>query len=153
MVKKREKILCSCYICWLLYLFTCYFCCLLSLDTKVVDLYSQTCINGHLCDTRKMTAYDYWQLTVLEMKIGIYWSESNSWIYFYIVLNKNWKIYLCEQSFTGLEPEDRFSLWGLIKIRQSKLSVLVRNDFAYCCFWKTIYWKRWWSLCKAVMFL
>ena len=33
--------------------------------------------------------------TVLEMKIWIYWSESNSWTYFYIhvVLNKNWKIY------------------------------------------------------------
>ena len=31
--------------------------------------------------------------TVREMKIWIYWSESNSWIYFYIYLNKNWKIY------------------------------------------------------------
>jgi hypothetical protein len=30
-------------------------------------------------------------LTVLKMKIWIYWSKSNSWIYFYIVLNKNWK--------------------------------------------------------------
>ena len=39
-----------------------------------------------------------------EMKIWIYWSESNSWIYFYIVLNKNWKIYWSEQSFTGLGP-------------------------------------------------
>ena len=27
-------------------------------------------------------------VTVLEMKIWIYWSESNSWIYFYIVLKK-----------------------------------------------------------------
>jgi len=34
-------------------------------------------------------------------EILIYWSESNSWIYFYIVLNKNWKIYWSEQSFTG----------------------------------------------------
>jgi hypothetical protein len=25
------------------------------------------------------------------MKLWIYWSESNSWNYFYIVLNKNWK--------------------------------------------------------------
>jgi hypothetical protein len=39
---------------------------------------------------------------VLEMKIWIYWSESNSRIYFYIFLNKNWKIYWSEQSFTGL---------------------------------------------------
>ena len=36
----------------------------------------------------------YWlHFAVLEMKIWIYWSESNSWIYFYILLNKNWKIY------------------------------------------------------------
>ena len=33
--------------------------------------------------------------TVLEMKIWIYWSESNSSIYFYIVLNKT-------ETFTGL---------------------------------------------------
>jgi hypothetical protein len=38
----------------------------------------------------------------LKMKIWIYWSESNSWIYFYIVLNKNWKIYWSEQSLTDL---------------------------------------------------
>jgi hypothetical protein len=37
---------------------------------------------------------------VLEMKIGIYCSESNSWIYFYVVRNKNWKIYWSKQSFT-----------------------------------------------------
>ena len=30
-------------------------------------------------------------ITVFEMKIWNYWSGSNSWIYFYIVLNKNWK--------------------------------------------------------------
>jgi hypothetical protein len=46
---------------------------------------------------KKMLIY-----TVLEMKIWIYWSESNSWIYFYIVLNTNWKIYWSEQSFIGL---------------------------------------------------
>jgi hypothetical protein len=50
---------------------------------------------------------------VLEMKTLIYWSESNSWIYFYRVLNKNWKMYWSEQSFTGLGKEDRCSLWGL----------------------------------------
>jgi hypothetical protein len=84
------------------------------------------------------------------MKIWIYGSKSNSWIYFYIysgtslawtlwnywtsmaqtsdnlntfwqslwvqaseVLNKNWKIYWSEQSFTGLGPEERCSSWGL----------------------------------------
>ena len=51
--------------------------------------------------------------TVLEMKLWIYWSESNSCIYF-IYLNKNWKIYWSKQSFTGLGPEDRCSSWGLL---------------------------------------
>ena len=39
--------------------------------------------------------------TVLQMKIWIYWSESNSWIYFYIhlVLNKNWKNLLVQTKF------------------------------------------------------
>jgi hypothetical protein len=32
------------------------------------------------------------------MKIWIYWFESNAWIYFYIVLNKTWKIHLSEQN-------------------------------------------------------
>jgi hypothetical protein len=50
---------------------------------------------------------------VLEMKIWIFWSESNSWIYFYIVLNKNWKIYWSEQSFADFGPEDRCSSQGL----------------------------------------
>jgi hypothetical protein len=51
---------------------------------------------------------------VLEMKIWIYWSKSNSSIYFrYIYLNKNWKIYWSEQSFTELQLEDRCSLWWL----------------------------------------
>jgi hypothetical protein len=51
--------------------------------------------------------------TVLKMKIRIYWSESNSWIYYiqctqkkciyiYIYLNKNWKMYWSKQSCTGL---------------------------------------------------
>ena len=47
------------------------------------------------------------------MKIWIYWSNSNSWIHFYIYLNKNCKIYWSEQSFTGLGPEDRCSSRGL----------------------------------------
>jgi hypothetical protein len=55
-------------------------------------------------------------IAVLEMKIKIHWSESNSWIYLYIVLNKNCKNYWCKQSFTGLCPQDRCSSWGLILI-------------------------------------
>ena len=51
--------------------------------------------------------------TVLEMKIWIYWSKSNSWIYFYKYLNKNWKIYRSEQSFAGVGPEDWCWSWGL----------------------------------------
>ena len=47
-------------------------------------------------------------------KFWNYWSESNSWIYFYIILNKNWKNYCSEQSFTGLEEEDRCSSWELL---------------------------------------
>ena len=34
--------------------------------------------------------------SVLEMKTWIYWSESNSWSYFYLYLNKNWKMYWSE---------------------------------------------------------
>ena len=51
--------------------------------------------------------------TVLKMKIWIYWSESNSLSYFYILLNKNWKIYWFEQSLTGLGLDDRCSSRGL----------------------------------------
>ena len=46
----------------------------------------------------------------------IYWSVSNSRIYYYIVLNKNWKIYWLEQSFTGVGPEVWCSSWGLILV-------------------------------------
>ena len=52
--------------------------------------------------------------TVLEMKILIYWSESNSLIYFYIVRNKNWKNLMVQQSFTALGLEDRCSSWELL---------------------------------------
>ena len=45
------------------------------------------------------------------MKIWIYWSRSNSGIYFYIVLNKNLKTYWSEQSFAGLRPEVRTGLF------------------------------------------
>jgi hypothetical protein len=55
-------------------------------------------------------------LVLLEMEIKIYLSESNSLIYFHLVLDKNWKIYWSKQSFTGLCPQDWYSLWGLILI-------------------------------------
>jgi hypothetical protein len=38
------------------------------------------------------------KVAVLEMKIRIYLSESNSWIYFYIVQSKNLLVRTC---FTG----------------------------------------------------
>jgi hypothetical protein len=34
-----------------------------------------------------------------------------------IYLNKSWKIYWFEQSFTGSGPEDRCTSWGLIYFR------------------------------------
>ena len=55
----------------------------------------------------------YIGFTALKMKILIDLSESNSWIYFYIVLNKTWNIYWSEQSFTGVGTENWYSLWGL----------------------------------------
>jgi hypothetical protein len=48
------------------------------------------------------------------MKIWIYRSESNSWIYFYMVLNKNWKIDWSQPSIIGLGAEDQGSSWGLL---------------------------------------
>ena len=48
---------------------------------------------------------------VLEMKIWIYWYESNSWIYY--ILIKTEKFTVPKQSFTGLGPEDKCSSWGL----------------------------------------
>ena len=66
-------------------------------------------------------------------------------IYFYIILNKNWKIYWSEQSFTGLGPEDRCSSWGQNKV----LLVLgqrtgVHHEDCIC----TVYWKCFWKLVK-----
>jgi hypothetical protein len=56
----------------------------------------------------------YWDLTSPRKKIWIYWSQSNPWIYFYIhvVVKITEKNYWSEQSFTGLGPEGRCSLWG-----------------------------------------
>ena len=50
----------------------------------------------------------FFQDNSLEMKISIYWSKSNSSIYFHLVLKKT-EIYWSEQSLTGLGLEDRFS--------------------------------------------
>jgi hypothetical protein len=55
----------------------------------------------------------YCSPSVLKIKNWIYWSEANYWIYFYINLNKNWKIYWSEQNFSGLGGKDRCSSWGL----------------------------------------
>ena len=49
-----------------------------------------------------LTHMFYDLFSVLEMKIWIYWCESNAWIYFYLVLNKNWKIYWSKQSLLVL---------------------------------------------------
>jgi hypothetical protein len=48
----------------------------------------------------------YQSLAVLEMTIWMDWSESNPWIYFYMVLKKT-------EKFTGLGPENRCSSWVL----------------------------------------
>jgi hypothetical protein len=47
------------------------------------------------------------------MEILIYCPNQILEFILYIYLNKNWKIYRSEQSFTGLWPEDRCSSWGL----------------------------------------
>ena len=66
----------------------------------------------------------------LEMKIWTYWSRSNFWIYFYIVLNKNWKIYWSVQRCICLGLEDRCLLWGLGYKTNKKQ-----------CFFLNIYWR------------
>ena len=53
---------------------------------------------------------------VLDMKIWIYWSKANYLVYFYMVLNKNWKIYWSKQSFTDIAPEERCSTFGLLHL-------------------------------------
>ena len=44
---------------------------------------------------------DSYMYSVLGMKIWIDWSKSNSWIYFYLILNKNCKILLILGLRTG----------------------------------------------------
>jgi hypothetical protein len=68
------------------------------------------------------------------MKILTYWSESNSWIYLYIVRNKNQKIW-SDQNFTGLGPKDRCSSWALSWAKGPVLivrTVLGRMTGAHC---------------------
>ena len=60
-----------------------------------------------LCQFMVPRQFSKWQLEFTDR------FESNSWIYFYIVLKKNWKIYWSEQSFTGFGRDDRCSSWGL----------------------------------------
>jgi hypothetical protein len=50
------------------------------------------------CVVLKTMSY-LWKFAVLERKIWIYRSESNSWIYFYIILNKIWKNLLIRLKF------------------------------------------------------
>ena len=69
-------------------------------------------------------------LPALEMKIWTYWSRSNFWIYFYIFLNKNWKIYWSVQRCICLGLEDRCLLWRLGYKTNKKQ-----------CFLKNIYWR------------
>ena len=81
---------------------------------KVANI-TKTAIIINAADVTKTEKYiQILQLqAVFKMKIWInYWSESNSWIYFYIVLNKNWKIYWSQQSLTGLGT-DQCSSWRL----------------------------------------
>ena len=88
----------------------------LSLLLQTVSFESKDCLDDHYSVWKCQwliikTDYKY-IFTVLEIKIWIYWSESSYWIYAYIVLNKNWKIYW-SQSFTGLGSQDWCSSWRL----------------------------------------
>jgi hypothetical protein len=76
---------------------------------------------------------------VLEMKTLIYWSKSNSWIYFCVVLNKNWKMFWSGQSFSGLGPEDLCWSWGLMHYHLFSVWYLVQarvsgpDQFCFRC--------------------
>ena len=60
----------------------------------------------------KVCIFHFWNLAFNLLFFPEIWSESNSSIYFYIVLNKTWKVYRFDQSLTGLGPEDRSSSRG-----------------------------------------
>ena len=69
--------------------------------------------------------------SALKMKIWIYWSNHIlEFIFIYAVLNKNWKIYWFEQSFTGLGVEYRCSLWWLSAILVKQIVKLIH--FVIC---------------------
>ena len=72
----------------------------------------QTHIYDGLCSAIITNAC--WYDCTLRMNFWIYWSGWNSWIYFYIFLNKNWTIYWSDQSFTGLGPEDMLNVRTVI---------------------------------------
>ena len=77
------------------------------------------------------------------MKICIYSSESQSWIYFYIFLNKNWKNYWFQQSFIGLGPRtsahrkdclyisDIHKAWEFKSSGQRPYTILKQTDKKY----------------------
>ena len=77
--------------------------------------------------------------TVLEMKIVIYWSETNSWIYFYIVLNKlywswvgahreDWKIFFLSNKETQMIGKILITYQLGINIRTNKTGLDSDND-------------------------
>ena len=68
---------------------------------------------------------------VLEMEISIYWSESNSWIYYYIILNQKVKIDWSVQRFPSVGLENRCSLWGLLLISPT-FPVAVKSHHPCC---------------------
>ena len=80
--------------------------------------------------------------SILKMKIWIFWFESNSWIYSYIVLNKNWKIYWFKQSFTGLGSDDQCSSWGLHILVGFLLFSFAYIDSIYICTYKILLYIR-----------
>ena len=83
---------------------------------------------------------------VLKMKIWIYWSYSNSWIYFYLVLNKIWKIYRSEQSFAGLEAGGPVLIVRTGSVLPAMFPVLSRNTlktFKLPRNWNALFNSQW----------
>ena len=76
--------------------------------------------------------------SVLEMKIWIYWFKSNSWIYLYIDLKKNWKIDWSKQSFVGLGLEDKCLSWGLYHCNSS---IMNKHNKKHVFFWWDLLWN------------
>ena len=83
-------------------------CCLPVSNTQLWQIALTMCNSWHTLQLVTCKA-------VLEMKIWITWSQSN----LEFIINKNWKIYLSVQRFTGLEPENRYSSWGLVRLSVS----------------------------------